>query len=196
MSQLGINPTIAGFKLGAEEADRAGVDEAIEFLADVTGTKDAADCGFEHDTKACGMTGLMLFPFGKLGKLAKAMVVLKRADDIAKLPVLVVDAGRMPSIARNVQNALDAGHPGVLSRITDKAQIKGNRSAACKGFCGVGSPDEYPFASTAQGGAGAWVSGVPLPEQRIQGGVMASFYAKYGIGDGDMFRVVVTGLPK
>ncbi|WP_165949444.1 RHS repeat-associated core domain-containing protein, partial [Kribbella turkmenica] len=83
MSQLGINPTIAGLKLGAEEADRAGVDEAIELMADVTGIKDAADCGYEHTAKACGMTGLMLFPFARLGKLAKSLVALKHADEAA-----------------------------------------------------------------------------------------------------------------
>jgi hypothetical protein len=44
----------------------------------------AADCGYEHDATACGMTGLMLFPFGKLGKLAKALVALKYADEAAK----------------------------------------------------------------------------------------------------------------
>jgi hypothetical protein len=47
MSQMGINPAIAGLKLGAEDADRAGVDEAIELYANLTGAKDAADCA-EH----------------------------------------------------------------------------------------------------------------------------------------------------
>jgi hypothetical protein len=110
------------------------------------------------------------------------------------VPTLEIDAARMPSIARNVQSALDEGHPGILNRTTNDALIRSNRSAACQGFCGPGSPDEYPFASTLQGGAGARVAGVPLAEQRIQGGVLSRFYQKYGIGDGDPFRVVVTGL--
>jgi len=42
-----------------------------------------------------------------------------------------------------------------------------------------------------QGGAGARVEGVPLGEQRIQGGVLSSFYQKFGIGQGDPFQVVV-----
>jgi hypothetical protein len=89
---------------------------------------------------------------------------------------------------------LDEGHPGILNRTTDDDLIKASRAAACRGFCGPESPDEYPFASTYQGGAGARVASVPLWEQRIQGGVMSRFYATHGIGDGDPFRVIVTGL--
>lgn len=106
--------------------------------------------------------------------------------------------GRSPSNLnwddKNVQSAMDEGHPDILSRTTDESLIRGNRAAACRGFCGSGSPDEYPFASTEQGGAGARVEGVPIGEQRIQGGVLSSFYQKYAIGDGDLFRVVVRGL--
>lgn len=110
------------------------------------------------------------------------------------LPALEIDAARMPNIARNVQSALDEGHPGVLNRTMDTDLMKLNRAGACRGFCGPGSPDEYPFASTLQGGAGARVAGVPLNEQFIQGAVIRNFYAKFGIGDGDPFRVFVTGL--
>lgn len=100
----------------------------------------------------------------------------------------------MPNIARNVQSAIDEGQPDVLTRTTDNALIRANRAAACSGFCGPGSPDEYPFASTLEGGAGARVAGVPVQEQYIQGAMLRNFYAKYGIGDGGIFRVVVTGL--
>lgn len=110
------------------------------------------------------------------------------------LPALEIDAKRMPNIARNIQDALDEGHPGVLNRTTDRLQIRSNRRAACSGFCGPGSPDEYPFASTTQGGAGARVAGVSIAEQRIQGGVLARFYAEHRVGHGDPFRVVVVGL--
>jgi hypothetical protein len=112
----------------------------------------------------------------------------------AGLPTLEIDAQRMPNIARNIQSALDEGHPGILNRTTNQDLINANRTAACSGFCGSGSPDEYPFASTYQGGAGARIADVPIQEQRIQGGVMSSFYAKYGISDGDPFQVIVTGL--
>jgi hypothetical protein len=100
----------------------------------------------------------------------------------------------MPSIASNIQAAQDSGLPSVLNREVDPAAIAANRSAACAGFCGTGSPDEYPFASTQQGGAGSRVAGVPLSEQYIQGGVISQFYKRFAIGAGDPFRVIVTGL--
>jgi hypothetical protein len=107
------------------------------------------------------------------------------------VPTLEIDAARMPNIARNIQSAIDDGQPDLLNREADPAVIQANRAAACAGFCGPGSPDEYPFASTTQGGAGARVEGVPLAEQRIQGGVLSSFYQKFGIGQGDPFWVLV-----
>ncbi|MEO8265407.1 MAG: NucA/NucB deoxyribonuclease domain-containing protein [Ilumatobacteraceae bacterium] len=113
------------------------------------------------------------------------------ATEAANLPTLEIDGTKMPNIGRNIESAQQAGQPSVLARETDPAIINANRSAACAGFCGPGSPDEYPFASTTQGGAGAQVNGVPLAEQRIQGGVMSQFYQKNGIGQGDQFRVVV-----
>jgi hypothetical protein len=58
---------------------------------------------------------------------------------------------------------------------------------------GEQSPDEYPFASTYEGGSGAQVLGVPLAEQRIQGGSLSRFYQQNNIGDGDQFLVRVSG---
>jgi hypothetical protein len=52
------------------------------------------------------------------------------------------------------------------------------------------SLDEYPFACSVQGGAGACVSAVPVAEQSYQGGVLSSFFQKYAIQVGDAFRVV------
>jgi RHS repeat-associated protein len=122
MSQLGINPTIAGLKLGAEEADRAGVDEAIELYADVSGTRDATECGYEHDAKACGMTGLMLFPWGKLGKLAKALLALKHADDVAR--VAGPDLAKGYTSFRAAKRALPSpGEGNVYDHVVEQSQI-------------------------------------------------------------------------
>ncbi len=82
----------------------------------------------------------------------------------------------------------------MLTRETIPEIIASNRYAACKGFCGSGSPDEYPFASTMEGGAGAQVMSVPLQEQRIQGGVISQFYQQNDVQRGDQFSVMVEGL--
>lgn len=116
------------------------------------------------------------------------------------LPVHVVDGSRTPQIAHGTDAAFAAGHPNVLHRTTDPDIISANRDAATAGFTGRPlSPDEYPFASTIEGGPGAHVTPVPLREQRVQGGQISSFYQKHGIGDGDPFRVEVrwpTGGPE
>lgn len=97
----------------------------------------------------------------------------------------------MPHIAANIRAAIAEGHPSVLHRQTDPSIIRSNRRAACEGFSGEGSPDKYPFASTMEGGAGARIAGVPQVEHQIQGGVLSSFFQKYGIAQSDAFRVVV-----
>jgi hypothetical protein len=52
------------------------------------------------------------------------------------------------------------------------------------------SLDEYPFASTVEGGSGAFVTAVPVAEQHYQGGKLSSFFQNNSIAPGDKFRVV------
>ena len=91
-------------------------------------------------------------------------------------PTFVVDSNSTPNIANNIKNAQANGAPSVLTSTTDSDLIAANRRAATAGFTGPQSPDEYPFASTYEGGAGAYVSSVPIQEQRIQGGSLGTFY--------------------
>lgn len=97
----------------------------------------------------------------------------------------------MPNIADNIQNAQANGAPSILTRTTDQSRIVANRTVATAAFRGPGSADEYPFASTYEGGAGAFVRGVPLGELWIQGGVLSRFYQDYGLVDGSRFNVSV-----
>lgn len=109
----------------------------------------------------------------------------------SNLPTLEIDSSKMPNIADNIRNAQSNGAPNILTRTENQALIDANRRGATKLFSGAGSPDEYPFASTYEGGAGAFVKGVPLKEQLIQGGTMSRFYNMFGIGEGDKFEVLV-----
>ncbi len=100
----------------------------------------------------------------------------------------------MPNIADNIDEAIEAVHPTVLTREADKAAIKANRKAALNGVEPASpgnSLDEYPFASTKEGGLGANVKSVPVKEQSIQGGTMSSFYQNNNIKDGDKFIVEI-----
>ncbi len=96
----------------------------------------------------------------------------------------------MPNIADHIQDAQSRGYPSILTRTTDRDRIRRNRREACGNFKGPDSCDEYPFASTYEGGRGASVRGVPVSEQFIQGGVISAFYNLNGIPDGGQFRVI------
>ena len=106
-------------------------------------------------------------------------------------PELEIDLDLMPNIASNIKDAQNKGAPSILTRTTDPGRIKGKQKCGLYWILWVWElPDEYPFASTYEGGAGAFVKGVPINEQRIQGGVIYNFYQRYNIGDGDKFRVI------
>jgi hypothetical protein len=107
-----------------------------------------------------------------------------------RLPVFVVDAKRTPAIAAHIRAAQAAGKPAILHRISPIPRDR--RPGACRGWRGPGSCDEYPFASTYEGGPGrSSIAGVPPSEQATQGGDLIGFYTRNRIGDGDAFVVVV-----
>ncbi len=113
---------------------------------------------------------------------------------------------RLPHIAANIRRIqsrgghygrFGSGHP--LHHITDAAQQRRNHDFLCP----PSRPrppgmqcDEYPFASTREGGSGvppnsrgwAWV---PAGEQRSQGGLINSFYNANRVLNGDAFWVQV-----
>lgn len=115
----------------------------------------------------------------------------KRCRD---LPVMVFDAARMPYISRHITMAWQVGHPALLHR-GGVGTGGTNRSLACttvrKAELKPSSCDEYPLASTTEGGAGASTQGVPGGEQLIQGGIVNGTYAKNRMKTGDEFLVVV-----
>jgi deoxyribonuclease NucA/NucB len=124
-----------------------------------------------------------------VGLLLDALTV-EGGRDRERLPVFVVDAKRTPAIAAHIRAAQAAGKPAILHRVLPTPRNR--RPGACRGWRGPGSCDEYPFASTYEGGPGkASIAGVPLREQRRQGGDLAGFYRRHRIGNGDAFVVVV-----
>lgn len=118
--------------------------------------------------------------------LAKAKVC-----GVTGLPILEVSKKKQPKIHANLEAAIKNGKPTRLTRVT-KAQAKKNRRAALKGRGKRPkgkSVEEYPFASSKQGGKGAQTSLVPVSEQNSQGGQLSSFYRDNNIKPGDDFIV-------
>ena len=109
------------------------------------------------------------------------------------LKFVIFDARRMPFITRNISTAWQAGKPGVLTK--DSTAEPGNRKVVClRSFVRKhgGQCDEFPFASTREGGAGAQEMEVPQRENACQGGTLAAKCGAGGIRDGDGFLVVIT----
>lgn len=113
------------------------------------------------------------------------MVADKRCGD---LHVLLVDANKIPFIARNTKLAWESGRPGVLTM--NRAKQDENRRTACpRSFPKKygGQCDEYPMASTNEGGEGARTEEVPGRENSCQGGMYGVQYPK----DGEQLIVVI-----
>jgi len=116
---------------------------------------------------------------------------LRAADEAAyALPELRISASQYPELADNIRNAQTAGHPQVL---THGGNANANRSAALEEVPNIPplSRDEYPFASSIEGGTGAWVGHVPLNQQHAQGGLISDFLRRNNIQPGDQYRVVI-----
>jgi hypothetical protein len=119
---------------------------------------------------------------------------VERAVVRTALPELHISAGKYPDLAENILNAQRAGHQDVLTH-GGEAVINANRNAALhqpyRDFVpniGKGvSRDEYPFASSLQGGAGSWVGHIPVGQQQAQGGLIRAMNLK----PGNQYRVVI-----
>jgi len=99
----------------------------------------------------------------------------------------------VPQVAKHVGNAISSGRPYLLNRV-DSLQARANRRFALRGLGRAGrrrSWDEYPFASSAQGGKGASVASVPLSENLAQGGLIGAAYRLQDIKPGDCYWVIV-----
>lgn len=77
------------------------------------------------------------------------------------------------------------------------ALAAGNRPAALGGVPKILplSRDEYPFASTFEGGAGAWVGHGAPSENQAGGGLLRTLLVEHRLRPGDSFYVRVINYP-
>ena len=97
---------------------------------------------------------------------------------------------RTPQIYRHTLNAFRAGKPQLLHYDAEKKRHKVRRDEATLGYPTVKGKhrDEYPYASTYEGGKGALVEYVDAKENLTQGGDLSRVYD--GMKDGDPFLVI------
>jgi hypothetical protein len=108
-------------------------------------------------------------------------------------PTVVFDSARGPGLKTTFDKGRASGASDEMRRLAKKPLIRDNRREALRGQKAAPpgqSLDEYPFASSYEGGAGSTVNPVPVAEQDYQGGVLSRFYQDHNIRDGDRFKVV------
>ena len=118
-------------------------------------------------------------------------------------PTIIFDRATFPYIADNIETAIATGKPSVLTR--DNTEVTANRNAACpksqlKRLDKLGpkpknmvspSCDEYPFASSKEGGEKAQVMWVPLAENTEQGKLISAFLKEQQVQNNDKYKVKV-----
>ncbi len=98
-------------------------------------------------------------------------------------PVKVVPIPRcvIKDVANHVASAQSLGYPGFPMPLTrcNPQQSVANRTAALAGLGSAypNSWDEYPFASSWQGGSWTSIAPVPLWQNLVQGGIIAACYS-------------------
>lgn len=172
-----------------------GVPKVVGVVEDIIGSV----TGYDTVIVGEGDTQLMVVSNAesKVKKCTVQQIISNKQCEDTK--ILVINAARMPYIARNISLAWGEGRNFMLHRDAPE-----NRSAKYDVTCGrksgfviklpgLGSCDEYEFASTVEGGAGARVEEVPVREQNCQGATIKNaYYTKPGINVGEEFLVVIS----
>ncbi|XP_028407207.1 uncharacterized protein LOC114529590 [Dendronephthya gigantea] len=121
---------------------------------------------------------------------------VKQLDILGRVlyPTITFPCSEMPHVCANMENAIQNGAPSQLYYLKNATQTAINRRASgCPKLQrehgnSTTSCDEYPFASTQQGGAGAFIRLVPRVENSRQGGYLSQFY-RQNIPNGGYFNV-------
>ena len=101
-----------------------------------------------------------------------------------RMPIVFMSETRMPGIGEHVALSQSAGSPAILNR-TALLNVTNRLVATAKCVRGMSFPvtnsgtscDEYPFASSYQGGIGSTTAMVPWRSNLVQGGVLSGFYS-------------------
>ncbi|GIJ10586.1 RHS repeat-associated core domain-containing protein [Micromonospora sp. NPDC049891] len=118
--------------------------------------------------------------------------------DTEVLPVHEINRNRYPDVADNFENAIRNGHSPIVTRQTGRSNVRANRNAA---QAGEPRPDslgrnlsweEYPFASTREGGAGAQLRLIDRTQNTSHGrDSLWPFLRDNGVANGDRYYVRV-----
>jgi hypothetical protein len=132
---------------------------------------------------------------------APRVFAVDSAGEATSVPVHVIDRSRFPDVADNFDNAIRNGASPLVNRLTGRANIRNNRNAAQAGQPrpshlgtdangGALSWEEFPFASTTQGGAGATLRLINRTQNTTHGQEsLWPFLRDNGVNNGDPYYV-------
>jgi RHS repeat-associated protein len=194
----GLDATLATATLGAE-ASASGT----AIAATATESAEVAVAGVEAAEEA--EEGYKFIETAKttlrqVGKTVKDIIeVAKKLKNLPKnspIKVIPMPAEVIPDVCANITTAMTSPpwfSPFELERCSSR-QAAENREKAIGTHApaGVGlSLDEYPFASSVQGGLNARVAPVPFWQNCVQGGIIGACYKIEDIKPGTPYTVVV-----
>jgi uncharacterized Zn-binding protein involved in type VI secretion len=109
------------------------------------------------------------------------------------IPVIVFNAKEFPNKVANMRAAMKGKKSKTLNRTTKRKKAINRRAAiGRRGSAGLNkSWDEFPFASSQQGGAKSRVAAIPHRENCKQGGKLSGFYKKNKIKSPNPYKVVI-----
>jgi hypothetical protein len=134
---------------------------------------------------------------------APRVFAVDSSGEASALPVHTIDSTLYPDVADNFNNALANGESPIVTRLTGRAAIRANRSAAQAGVPRPGtlgtdaqggalSWEEFPFASTQEGGAGATLRLINRTQNISHGrDSLWPFLRDNGVDNGDQYYVRV-----
>ena len=117
----------------------------------------------------------------------------------AERPVFEVSREQYPNHTKMLDNAQEYGHSleglergggtreAQRNRYNAQKEIRKQQGQPPEGF----DYDEFPYASTKQGGSGAYVEPVPSAENQAVGRDLGQFYRKYGLKENDKYDVKI-----
>ena len=117
----------------------------------------------------------------------------------SSVPEFEVSRSEYPNHAKMLENAQSEGHSleglergegtraARKNRYESQKEIRKKQGGPPKGY----DYDEFPYASTKQGGKGAHVEPVPSVENQAVGRDLGQFYRKYNIKCGDKFNIKI-----
>jgi len=184
-------------------ADVASATE-VPIVSQVAGIASAVISVAQGDYTGAGLSMAGVVPiFGAVADATKLGRNVEKAVDAANsranIPTLGLSRTEFPNHTAMLENAQKAGHSlEGLTRGAGRRAAEKNRYESQKQIRKDQGPppknhdyDEFPYASTEQGGKGAHIEPVLSAENQAAGRRLGGFYHQHGIKAGDAFNIKI-----